>query len=63
MNAREALHHYKMNMRWLQLQKEELLDKIKDLREQLEQVEYAIHEKQVEIDECEADILNPEYEE
>lgn len=63
MNAREALHYYKMNMRWLQLQKEELLDKIRDLREQLERVEYAIHEKQVEIDECEADILNPEYEE
>ena len=50
-------------MRWLQLQKEELQSKIADLQEELERIEYAIHEKQVEIDECEADILNPEYEE
>ena len=63
MNAREALHGYKMNMRWLQLQKEELQSKIADLQEELDRLEYAIHEKQVEIDECEADILNPEYEE
>lgn len=54
MTTQERLASYKRDMEILQLQKQEL-------EEALERLQIDIDNKQLEIDECEADLLNPEY--
>lgn len=54
MTTQERLAGYKHDMEILQLQKQEL-------EEALERLQFDIDNKQLEIDECEADLLNPEY--
>lgn len=54
MTTQERLAGYKRDMELLRLQKQEL-------EEALEQLQIDIDNKQLEIDECEADLLNPEY--
>ena len=54
MTTQERLAGYKRDMKYLQLQK-------KALEEALETLQNDIDWKQQEIDECEADLLYPEY--
>lgn len=52
--TQERLGDYKRDMELLRLQKQEL-------EEALERLQIDIDNKQLEIDECEADLLYPEY--
>lgn len=52
--TQEKLAEYKRDMELLRLQKQEL-------EEALERLQIDIDNKQLEIDECEADLLYPEY--
>lgn len=54
MTTQDRLLQYQRDMELLQLQK-------KELEEALERLQIDIDWKQEEIDECEADLLNPEY--
>lgn len=54
MTTQERLAGYKREMELLKLQMQEL-------QEAVERLQYDIDCKQVEIDECEADLLYPEY--
>jgi len=54
MTTQDRLLQYQREMELLQLQK-------KELEEALERLQIDIDWKQEEIDECEADLLNPEY--
>lgn len=54
MSPQERLQSYKENLA-------KLLERKHQLQEELEMLEDEIWDARVEVDECEADILNPEY--
>ena len=61
MTGYERLAMYERNLQALLKRKEELKMQMAQLQDELEMLEDSIWDAKVEIEECEADFLNPEY--